>query len=67
MFRLAGGEHGRAIMQEYFPLMVDVGGPAPQAVLDMIFIDRNGRKVEEELATAVLNGIDIDTTSYRAD
>lgn len=47
--------------------MVDVGGQSPQAVLDMIFIDRNGRKIEEELANAVLNGIDIDTTSYRAD
>jgi hypothetical protein len=29
--------------------------------LDMIFIDRNGLKLEPEIVNAVLNGVEIDT------
>ena len=32
--------------------------------IDMVFIDRNGTKLEPELINAVLNGIVIDTQSY---
>ncbi len=67
MFKLAGGSQGIAIMQDYFPLMIDTGSNTSIAenIQDIIFLDRNGVKVDEEVANAVLNGLEIDTTSYR--
>lgn len=33
----------------------------------MIFIDRNGLKIEPDIVSAILNGIEIDTSNQRAD
>jgi hypothetical protein len=57
-------------MTDYFPIMIDLNkkgldlssGGLPQ---DLVFIDRNGVKLEPELVNAVLNGIEIEVNTIK--
>ncbi len=47
-------------MMDYFPVMIKVEGDTK----DIIFIDRKGEKFEPEIVNAVLNSIEIDTSTH---
>ena len=60
------------MMSEYLPVLVDLNPnknkQMSETILnDIFFIDKKGVKHEPELVNAVLNGIEIDTSTFYAE
>lgn len=48
-------------MELYFPLLVE---KTPGMKLQILLIDKDGQKIESELATCIFNGTEIDTENH---
>jgi hypothetical protein len=58
MFQMIGGPAALSIMEDYFPIMIDTG---TDIMGNLIFIDKNGIKVEPDICNAIFNSMEIDT------